>query len=173
MRSPTQDYIDLGKSLGKKLVEYSWDLVYGGACEGIMTAVADSVLEHGGHAYGVFPQKMLGKEKVHTGLTELISVNTMHERKEKMYDLADAFLILPGGFGTLDELFEVLTWSKLDHHQEPIFILNHLGFYDLLMNHLRYIQKEGFIDHEDFLLVHEVTSIEKLFHSLSHVFKVA
>jgi uncharacterized protein (TIGR00730 family) len=118
--------------LGQALVKRNIELVYGGAKVGIMGAIADAVLNAGGKVTGVLPTFLLTKELAHEGLTELILVNTMHERKSKMNELCDGVLALPGGFGTLEELFEMLTWGQLGLHKKPIALLNINGFYDSL-----------------------------------------
>jgi uncharacterized protein (TIGR00730 family) len=118
--------------LGKTFAEQDIELVYGGAKVGLMGAVADGVLNAGGKAIGVLPFFMQDKEIAHEGLTELIFVDSMHERKAKMNELCDGVIALPGGFGTLDELFEMLTWGQLGLHQKPIGVLNIGGFYDHL-----------------------------------------
>lgn len=164
-------YLEIGQSLGQRMVKSSWDLVYGGASLGVMGAVANSVLKEGGKVYGIIPQKLMELEVAHQELTELIVVDTLHERKQKMYDLSDAFVALPGGFGTLDEFFEILTWTKLDYLQSPIFLLNSTGFFDHLIAHFHYIQKEGFISKEDLALVTVVQSVDELFMELSKIKK--
>jgi hypothetical protein len=118
--------------LGQALVKRNIELVYGGAKVGIMGAIADAVLTAGGKVTGVLPTFLLTKELAHEGLTELILVNTMHERKSKMNELCDGVLALPGGFGTLEELFEMLTWGQLGLHKKPIALFNINGFYDSL-----------------------------------------
>jgi uncharacterized protein (TIGR00730 family) len=124
-----QQSILLGQTLAKKNIE----LVYGGANVGLMGAVADGVLAAGGKVIGVLPHFLKSKEISHEGLTELILVDTMHERKTKMNDLSDGVIALPGGFGTLEEFFEMLTWGQLGLHKKPIAILNINGFYDPLI----------------------------------------
>ncbi len=118
--------------LGKTFAEQDIELVYGGAKVGLMGSVADGVLNAGGKAIGVLPFFMQDKEIAHEGLSELIFVDSMHERKAKMDELCDGVIALPGGFGTLDELFEMLTWGQLGLHQKPIGVLNFGGFYDHL-----------------------------------------
>ncbi|WP_269236849.1 TIGR00730 family Rossman fold protein [Flavobacterium flavigenum] len=125
----TQQAVLLGETLAKQNIE----LVYGGANVGLMGAVADGVLNNGGKAIGVLPDFLRSKEIAHLGLTELILVESMHERKTKMNDLCDGVIALPGGFGTLEELFEMLTWAQLGLHKKPIAILNINGFYDSLI----------------------------------------
>lgn len=119
--------------LGKILASKGIELVYGGAKVGLMGSVANGVLDNGGKAIGVLPYFLQSKEIAHEALTELILVNTMHERKLKIHELADGIIALPGGYGTLDELFEVLTWAQLGLHKKPIGILNIDDFYDDLL----------------------------------------
>ena len=131
----------LGQTLAKKNIE----LVYGGANVGLMGAVADGVLNHGGKVIGVLPIFLQSKELAHNNLTELILVDTMHERKTKMNDLCDGIIALPGGFGTLEELFEMLTWAQLGLHKKPIGILNTNGFYDSLLVLIQTMVDKGFL----------------------------
>jgi uncharacterized protein (TIGR00730 family) len=118
--------------LGKTLAKQNIELVYGGAKVGLMGLIADGVLSEGGKVIGVLPNFLRSKEIAHTRLTELILVESMHERKTKMNDLCDGVIALPGGFGTLEELFEMLTWAQLGLHRKPIALLNTDGFYDAL-----------------------------------------
>jgi uncharacterized protein (TIGR00730 family) len=120
------------EELARIFAEQKIRLVYGGGKVGVMGLIADAVLKHGGTATGIIPGFLMDKEVGHSGLTELIITSNMHERKQKMADLADGFLILPGGFGTLEEFFEVLTWLQLGLHSKPIGVLNVDGFYDPL-----------------------------------------
>ena len=138
-------YTELAVSLGRRLAELSIGLVYGGAKIGLMGAIADSVIKNGGNVIGVIPKQILELEVAHTGLSKLIKVDDMHERKKAIYDYSDLFLALPGGFGTLDEFFEVLTWNQLDIHKKPVHILNLNGFFDNLLLHLDHLVKEGFL----------------------------
>jgi uncharacterized protein (TIGR00730 family) len=110
-----------------------------------MGILADAMMENGGNVTGVIPKLLLDWEHQHEGITELLVVEDMHVRKKKMYELCDAALILPGGFGTLDELFELVTWNQLSIHDKPIFILNSGGFYDNLLTHMHQLQKNGFL----------------------------
>ena len=166
MNPGNKEYLELGRSLGQKMVRSSWDLVYGGASLGVMGAVADAVLKAGGKAYGVIPERLMELEAAHTGLTKLVVVDSLHERKQKMYDLSNAFVTLPGGFGTLDEFCEILTWVKLNYYNEPIFLLNYKGFFDLLIDHFKHSKKEGFMSEKDFALVRQVSSVEELLDQL-------
>ena len=120
------------ENLALMMVESDIKLVFGGGSVGVMGLIANAVLANGGEAIGVIPQFLLDKEVGHKGLTEMIVTENMHQRKQKMADIADGFLILPGGFGTLEEFFEVLTWLQLGLHKKPIGVLNFNGFYDPL-----------------------------------------
>lgn len=131
----------LGQTLAKRNIE----LVYGGANVGLMGAVANGVLNNGGKAIGVLPNFLRSKEIAHKQLTELILVDTMHERKTKMNDLCDGVIALPGGFGTLDELFEMLTWGQLGLHKKPIAILNVDGYYDSLILFIQNMTDKGLL----------------------------
>jgi uncharacterized protein (TIGR00730 family) len=137
----TSQAILLGQTLAKRNIE----LVYGGAKVGLMGAVADGVLNAGGKAIGVLPNFLRSKEIAHKQLTELIRVDTMHERKTKMNDLCDGVIALPGGFGTLDELFEMLTWGQLGLHKKPIAILNIDGYYDALIVFVQTMTDKGLL----------------------------
>jgi uncharacterized protein (TIGR00730 family) len=127
------------------MAEHKIELVYGGGKKGIMGIVADTVMNKGGIVRGVIPQILVGWEHQHEGLSELFVVDDMHVRKRKMYELCDGVMILPGGFGTLDELFETLTWNQLSIHDKKVFILNTAGFYDRLLDHLQFLNEEGFL----------------------------
>ena len=125
-------FTSMAVELGTLLVSEKISLVYGGAKVGLMGVIADAVLNAGGNIVGVLPRFISRKEIAHDRLSELILCETMHERKQIMYEMADGFIALPGGFGTLDELFEILTWQQLGLHQKPIGILNVDGFYNAL-----------------------------------------
>ena len=127
------------------MAKHGYELVYGGANVGLMGAVADGVLGQGGKAYGVLPYFLKDKEIAHQGLTELLLVESMHERKTKMNELCDGVIVLPGGFGTLEEFFEMLTWAQLGLHKKPIGILNVAGFYDLLLEFVSNMTQKGFL----------------------------
>lgn len=138
-------YEEQAIALGKTLAEQNIELVYGGANVGLMGAVADGALHAGGKVIGVLPNFLRSKEIAHLGLTELILVESMHERKTKMNDLCDGVIALPGGFGTLEELFEMLTWAQLGLHKKPIAILNVNGFYDALITLLQTMTEKGLL----------------------------
>jgi uncharacterized protein (TIGR00730 family) len=127
------------------MVERGVDLVYGGGRLGLMGLIADSVLDGGGRVFGVIPTALVDLEVAHPGLTELHTVETMHERKAKMTDLADAFLALPGGIGTLDELFEAWSWNALGYHKKPFCLLNVEGYWDGLIEFIDHATASGFM----------------------------
>lgn len=131
--------------LGKYISMLNMKLVYGGGKKGLMGTVADAVLAQGGKVMGVIPKLLIEWEHQHEGLTELAIVPDMHTRKRMMYEMCDAAIVLPGGFGTLDELFEMITWNQLKIHDKKIYLLNSAGYYNHLINHLKLMQKEGFL----------------------------
>ena len=131
--------------LGNLLAENKILLIYGGGNKGIMGAVANGVMDKNGQVIGIIPETLMGWEQHHEGISELIVVENMHIRKRMMYERSDAAIILPGGFGTLDELFEMLTWNQLSIHNKPIYILNTGGFYDSLLAHIKNMVKENFL----------------------------
>jgi len=141
--------------LGKTLAKQKITMVYGGAKIGLMGAVADGTLSEGGKAIGVIPHFLRTKEVANENLTELILVHTMHERKTKMHELCDGIIALPGGFGTMEELFEVLTWAQLGLHEKPIGLLNTQGYYDDLLQLISKMVEKGFLKpiNQDQLLV--------------------
>jgi len=149
------EYIAAAREFGNVLVQRQIGLVYGGARVGLMGALADSVLAAGGHVTGVIPEALVAKEIAHTGLSELHVVASMHARKALMAKLSDGFVALPGGWGTLEELFEVLTWAQLGLHQKPCGLLNVRGFFDGLLSFIDHAIEEGFIrrDHRSMVLV--------------------
>lgn len=138
------------------------ELVYGGAGIGIMGALATELMVKGGRVTGVIPQRLMKKEIAHGGLTELHVVTDMHERKKMMYDLSDAFLILPGGMGTLDELFEILTWKQLGIHQKPIAIFNINNYYNHLIAFVNHAVDKGLIKSQDRTLLYESSDWQKI-----------
>lgn len=150
------EYVLAAKALGAELARRGLGLVYGGASVGVMGALADSVLEHGGEVIGVMPQALKDKEIAHPRLTELHVVGSMHERKAKMERLADGFIALPGGYGTFEELFEMITWAQLGLHHKPVAVLNVAGYFDGIRHQIHRSVAEGFIpeSHADLLLFH-------------------
>jgi uncharacterized protein (TIGR00730 family) len=138
-------YTEAAQAFGRALVASNLGLVYGGGKVGLMGVIADTVMAGGGRAIGVIPELLVDKEVGHAGLTELHVVPDMHHRKKMMADLSDAFVALPGGAGTLEELFEVYTWAQLGYHRKPVGILNIGGFYDPLTTLLDHTVREGFM----------------------------
>jgi uncharacterized protein (TIGR00730 family) len=131
--------------LGREMVRRDIDLVYGGGRLGLMGIVADTVLDAGGKVFGVIPEALVAHEVAHLGCTELYTVANMHERKAKMTELTDAFVALPGGIGTLDELFEAWTWNALGYHAKPFCLLNIHGFWDGLADFMDHVRDSGFL----------------------------
>lgn len=144
-----QAYRDATESLGKLMADEGIELVWGGGHVGLMGVVADAVLEAGGRAFGVIPDFMAERELEHRGATEMRVVDSMHTRKAAMAERAQGFIALPGGYGTLDELFEILTWGQLHIHRKPIGLLNVEGFYEPLLAMLRHMVQEGFVKPEN------------------------
>ena len=138
-------FAEATRATASAMVERGVDLVYGGGRLGLMGLVADSVLELGGKVYGVIPAALVDLEVAHTGVTELFHVANMHERKAKMTDLADAFIALPGGIGTLDELFEAWSWNALGYHAKPFCLLNVGGFWDGMIEFIDHATTSGFL----------------------------
>ena len=138
-------FAETARSLGAEMAARDIGLVYGGGRLGLMGVVADAVLNAGGEAYGVIPQALTDLEVAHTGLTELHVVATMHERKARMTDLTDAFVAIPGGIGTLDELFEAWSWNALGYHAKPFALLNVNHFWDKMIGFLDHVTASGFM----------------------------
>ncbi|TDN70947.1 TIGR00730 family Rossman fold protein [Paraburkholderia sp. BL10I2N1] len=138
-------YAEAARAFGRAIVEARLALVYGGGKVGLMGVIADEVMAAGGRAIGVIPELLVNKEVGHEGLTELHVVPDMHQRKKMMADLSDAFIAMPGGAGTLEELFEVYTWAQLGYHQKPVAVLNIDGYYDPLISMLQHTVQEGFM----------------------------
>jgi uncharacterized protein (TIGR00730 family) len=150
----TRKYFQAARRMGETLARCGLTLVYGGGKTGLMGALADSVLENGGQAIGVITEGMNTPELAHTGLTRLEVMATIHQRKARMYELADGYIALPGGYGTLDELFETLTWAQIGEHSKPVGILNVDGYYDPLLEMLERAVAEKFLfpEHRQSLL---------------------
>ena len=148
--------------LGKTFAEKEITLVYGAAKIGIMGVLAQSVLDHHGHVVGIIPEFLKKKEVVHLGLSELITTENMHERKLRMQHESDGFIALPGGMGTLEDLFEILTWLQLGLHSKPVGLLNTNHFYDDLLQLLETMVRKGFLSMENYELLLVSDSIEKL-----------
>ena len=141
-------FAESAQATARAMVSRGIDLVYGGGRLGLMGLVADSVLELGGKVYGVIPEALVNLEVAHTGVTELYTVANMHERKAKMTDLADAFIAIPGGVGTLDELFEAWSWNALGYHAKPFCLLNVEGFWDGLIEFMDHATSSGFLSEQ-------------------------
>ena len=156
-RVVANEFLGAARKMGHEIARKEMQLVYGGANIGLMNEVAEGALEEGGKVIGVIPERMVGREIAHDGLTELIVTNSMHERKRKMADLADAFIALPGGLGTLEEIFEVITWAQLQLHAKPCGFLNVNRYYDKLLEFLDHCVEERFIraEHRVMLLLEE------------------
>ena len=150
-------YLEAARNLGVELTRRGIGLVYGGASIGMMGEIADTVLKNGGEVIGVMPQALVDKEVSHGGLSELKVVRSMHERKAVMADLSDGFIALPGGLGTVEELFEILTWSQLGFHTKPSGLLNVIGYYDLLSAFLDHAVEEQFVHelHRQLLIIED------------------
>ena len=159
-------FVAAAKDLGSTIAAHGYGLVYGGANIGLMGTVADSVLAFAGIVTGVMPKSLADKQIAHPGLSELIVTVSMHERKARMADLSDAFISLPGGLGTFEELFEIWTWAQLGFHQKPIAMLNVNGYYDKLIEFLEDSAAKGFIKaaHQKMLLVSD--SSAELIHKI-------
>ncbi len=146
-------YAHAASQLGASIADRGLTLVYGGGNVGLMGTVADAALRAGGRVHGVITEALLGAEVAHRQLTELEIVPTMHDRKARMAELADGFVALPGGFGTFEELFEVLTWTQLGIHSKPIVLVNVAGYWDPLLSQTRHATEQGFMkpDHQEVL----------------------
>ena len=148
-------YIDAARQVGRTLAERGVGIVYGGGRLGLMGAVADAALEAGGEVIGVIPEALVNAEVAHRGCTELRTVQTMHQRKQLFTDLSDGFVSLPGGVGTMDELWEAVSWSQLGYHAKPVGLLNVAGYYDYLIAFAAHMAETGFVrpQHRDILIV--------------------
>ncbi len=155
-------YTNQAALLGKTLAQRNIELIYGGAKIGLMGTVADAVLQYGGKVTGVLPYFLSGKEVAHDGLTDLILVDTMHERKAIMHERSDGIIALPGGFGTMEELFEMLTWAQLNLHNKPIGILNCNGYYRGLLELIQHMADQGFLKPEHQKMLLSSDNIDKL-----------
>jgi uncharacterized protein (TIGR00730 family) len=148
-------YVDAARRTGRVIAEQGLTLIYGGAAVGLMGAVADAALSAGGKVVGVIPKALVQREIAHKGLTELVEVASMHERKALMSDRSDAFLALPGGAGTMEETIEAWTWGQLGHHAKPVGLLNVEGFFDALLAFFDHQCRERFMrpEHRDMLII--------------------
>ena len=144
-KQSAQEYFRAARQMGERLARDGLTLVYGGGRTGLMGALADSVMDSGGEVIGVIVESMNTPELAHTQLTRLEVTATIHQRKRRMYDLADGYIALPGGYGTLDELFETLTWAQIGEHSKPVGLLNVNGYYDALLKMLDRAVEEKFL----------------------------
>jgi uncharacterized protein (TIGR00730 family) len=161
------DYTAAARALGQAIGSRGWQLVYGGGKVGLMGEVADATLGSGGRVVGVIPESLEKLEVGHTGLTELHVVTTMHVRKQMMAERADLFIAMPGGIGTLEELYEVWTWRQLGYHDQPIGLLNTAGYYDGLLSFMETTVTEGFLSRSQLASVQVGTEPEALLLSLA------
>ena len=159
-------YIETAIMTASRIVQRGCGVVYGGGRVGLMGVLADTALAAGGEVIGVIPEALAGKEIAHSGLTELHVVSSMHERKALMADLSDAFVALPGGFGTMDEFCEILTWAQLRIHDKPVGLLNVFGYFDDLIALFDNMVSEGFVTPKNRTLVRSGASIDELLDSL-------
>src|SRR5690349_7720421 len=160
-RSPR--YVAAAKELGEAMAERQIRLIYGGARIGMMGEVADAVIKNGDEVIGVIPEHLQTSEVGHSGITELKVVDSMHTRKKLMFDLSDAFAVLPGGYGTLDELFEIITWRMLKLHDKPVVVLNIDGYWDPLQKLIDHMIDDGFARPESRQHFSVVNSVGRLF----------
>jgi uncharacterized protein (TIGR00730 family) len=172
----SSEYRAVAAAFGAACARRGLGIIYGGGNVGLMGVLANSALAAGGKVIGVIPHKMIAEERAHHGLTELIAVETMHERKHRMSHLADGFVALPGGIGTLEEVAEMFTWLQLGLHLKPVGVLNALGFYDLLLAFLAHMRDEQFLTVNHHAMLTVATDAETLLDCLfacrhSHVEK--
>ncbi len=161
-------YVELARSVGAGLAARGIGVVYGGGRVGLMGAVADSALAAGGEVIGVIPRRLVDRELAHPGLTELHVVGSLHERKARMAELADGFIALPGGLGTLEELAEVASWAQLELHDKPIGLLGRDGYWDPLLAWLDHAVAEGFVAPEHRRLISLAPDLEALLAGFAH-----
>lgn len=156
------EYREAAVELGNELASKNIELIYGGGRIGLMGVLANTVLDNGGRVTGVIPGFLSTKEIRHDGLTRCYEVDDMHTRKQMMYQLSDAFIAMPGGFGTLDELFEIITWHQLSLHQKPVVIYNAHGYFDPLLQMIHKMYAEGFVPVQYKSFLHEASSLDEV-----------
>lgn len=166
--SVDKKYLNIGADFGQILAQHGVTLVYGGGDCGVMGAIANSTMKNNGHVTGVFPVSLRNIENEHQNLTEIIIVNTMHERKMCMFERSDAFIVFPGGFGTMDEMFEILTWKQLLLHDKPVIIFNYQGYWDPLIALMRNIIENNFAKAEVATYYHVVTEVDEILDILGY-----
>ncbi|KNX32597.1 MULTISPECIES: LOG family protein [Bacillus amyloliquefaciens group] len=162
-----EEYKRKAAELGEYMAEQGIGLVYGGSRIGLMGTVADALMAGGGKAVGVMPSRLFSGEVVHQNLTELIEVSGMHERKAKMSELADGYIAMPGGFGTYEELFEVLCWAQIGIHQKPIGLYNVNGYFEPMMKMVKYSIQEGFSNESHLKLIHSSSRPDELIEQMN------
>jgi uncharacterized protein (TIGR00730 family) len=158
----SETYIEIAAQTARRLVEEGFGIVYGGGRVGLMGVVADSALQAGGEVIGVIPEALASREIAHSGLTQLHVVSTMHERKALMADLSDGFIAIPGGYGTMDEFCEIVTWAQLRIHAKPVALLNSDGYYDELLALFDKMVREGFVSVTNRGIVRSARTIDEL-----------
>lgn len=161
-------FLNIGAEFGELLAKRDITLVYGGGDCGVMGAVANSTMKAGGYAVGVFPRSLRNIENEHQSLTEITIVDTMHERKQNMFERSDAFVVFPGGFGTMDEMFEILTWKQLMLHDKPVVIFNYQGYWDPLIALMKNIIENQFAKAEVATYYHVVTELDQIIDVLGY-----
>lgn len=167
--SVIEKYGSIATNTGAFLAKNGYNVVYGGSRSGLMGLVADSALQHGAKVYGVIPEFLINREISHPGVTEQFLTQTMHERQMKMAELSDAFLIIPGGMGTLAEFFEVVTWKILGIHSKPIIVVNANGFWDSMIAMINTAENEGFLYGSSKLIFDVVDNVEDVGSSLARL----
>ena len=153
--------LDQAQKFGRLMAERGHNLVYGGSSLGVMGVIADSVMLNGGEVIGVIPENLFSKEVAHTGITRLITVKDMHQRKSHMAELADAFVAFPGGFGTMEELFEIITWNQIGILKKPVTIMNIDGFYNKLIDMIDHAAETGFIKPKNREIIQVAETLEQ------------
>ncbi len=162
-----QEYYDLSYQFGKRLAENGLGVVYGGSTVGMMGKLADGALSANGHVVGVIPDFLKKREIQHHGLSEIHHTQDMHQRKRKMYDMTDCFVALPGGYGTLDESFEAITWNQLGQINKPLYFINYKGFYDFIKTFHQRAEKEFFIKSYENYQAPILNSVDEFFQILA------
>jgi len=153
--------VEAAGKFGSLMAKKNIGLVYGGSSLGVMGVLANAVMRHNGRVTGVIPKDLFSKEVAHTGITELITVRDMHERKYTMAELADAFVALPGGFGTMEELFEIITWNQIGLIKKPVTLLNINGFYSPLLSMINHASESGFIRKENLEILQVAVTVDE------------
>jgi len=156
-----RNIIEQAQKFGRLMTENGHNLVYGGSSLGVMGVIADSVMLNGGEVIGVIPENLFSKEVAHTGITRLITVKDMHQRKSHMAELSDAFVAFPGGFGTMEELFEIITWNQIGILKKPVTIMNIDGFYDNLIRMIDHAAVSGFIKEKNREILQVAETLEQ------------